>query len=275
MRMIRWPAGVRLRSAVAAAVVVGVAVAVAAVIFIASARVTLTRNVENAAVQRSDEVTAALRSGDDLEDALRPGTRGAVQVLTPDGAVVTSSAGAPDAPLTTLRPVAGGQAWEDRTIGDGPFRVLARGVATGDGTRVVVVAQSLLPVVESAEALTQTLTWGMPALVVIVGLAVFVFVGRSLRPVEAGRHDQRPGPAVPGPGAGHRRRGRGAGRDDERDARPAGGRGGRPAAVRRRRESRAAQSAHHRPGRPGPPGPDRRDQWSAAGPPAGRSQPAR
>jgi signal transduction histidine kinase len=185
MRMIRWPAGVRLRSAIAAAAVVGVAVVVAAMIFVASARVAMTRNVENAAVQRSDEVAAALRSGDDLEDVLGPGGRGAVQVLTPDGVVVASSAGAPDLPLTTPLPAAGDQSWADRTIGDGPYRVLERGVATGDGTRIVVVAQSLLPVVDSADALTQTLTWGMPPVVLIVGLAVFFFVGRSLRPVEA------------------------------------------------------------------------------------------
>jgi hypothetical protein len=41
-------------------------------IFIASARAGLTRKVQNAAAQRSDEVAAALRSGDDLEDVLCP-----------------------------------------------------------------------------------------------------------------------------------------------------------------------------------------------------------
>ena len=185
MRIFRWPAGVRLRSALAAAAVVGVAVMVAALVFIVTARAALTRNVENAAGQRADEVAVALLSGDDLEDALGPGTRGVVQVLTPDGAVVASSGGAPDPALTAALPAAGRQVWADRMIGGGPFRVLARGVATGAGTRVVVVAQSLLPVVQSAGTLTTTLLWGMPAVVVVVGLAVFVFVGRSLRPVEA------------------------------------------------------------------------------------------
>jgi signal transduction histidine kinase len=122
--------GVRLRSALAAAVVVGVAAAVAAVIFIASAKATLTHNVDTVAAQRADEVLTALR-------------------------------------------------------GDDAFRILAVGVGTPGGARIVVVAQSLRPVVESAEVMTETLTWGMPALVVIVGLATFVFVGRSLRPVEA------------------------------------------------------------------------------------------
>jgi signal transduction histidine kinase len=186
MQVFRWPAGVRLRSALAAAAVVGVTVAVAAVVFIASTRATLTRNVDSTAVQRADEVAAALRSDDDIEDALRPGTRGAVQVLTPAGAVVASSQLIPaQPPLTDLRPAAGRQLWQERTVGEGPFRILARGVSTPDGTRIVVVAQSLLPVLDSAEAVTRTLAWGMPVLVVVVGLAVFVFVGRSLRPVEA------------------------------------------------------------------------------------------
>jgi hypothetical protein len=78
--------GVRLRSALAAAVVVGVAVAVAAVIFIASAKATLTHNVDTVAAQRADEVLTALRGDDgpDVEDTLRPGPsdRTVVQILT-------------------------------------------------------------------------------------------------------------------------------------------------------------------------------------------------
>jgi signal transduction histidine kinase len=185
--------GVRLRSALAAAAVVGVAGAVAAVIFIATAKATLTRNEDTVAAQRADEVLTALRGDDgpDIDDTLRPGPsdRTVVQVLTPAGGVVASSSGLTgQPPLTALRPAAGQSRKETRTLprlGADPFRILAVGVGTPGGARIVVVAQSLRPVAESAEVMTETLAWGMPALVVIVGLATFVFVGRSLRPVEA------------------------------------------------------------------------------------------
>ncbi|NMO53731.1 HAMP domain-containing histidine kinase [Actinoplanes sp. TBRC 11911] len=180
--------GVRLRSALAAAGVVGVAAAVAAVVFVALVRGTLTGNVDSTAEQRADEVTVALRTDDDLEEALRPGIRGAVQVLSTGGDIVASSPAGPNQPvLTALRPAPGEQSWQDQLIpvvGEGRFRVLARGVDTPDGPRIVVVAQSLQPVAEAAEAVTRTLAWGMPGLALVVGVAVFVFVGRSLRPVE-------------------------------------------------------------------------------------------
>jgi signal transduction histidine kinase len=189
----RGLSGVRLRSALAAAAVVGVAVAIAAVVFIATARASLTRNVDAAAVQRAGEVTAALRGDDapDLDETLRPGAgdRTVVQVLTPSGEVIASSFGiANQPPLTALRPRPGQSMAEERVLpaaGVDPFRILAVGVGTSSGRRIVVVAQSLRPVIESSEAMTQTLQWGMPALVLVVGLATFFFVGRSLRPVEA------------------------------------------------------------------------------------------
>jgi signal transduction histidine kinase len=184
---------VRLRSALAAAAVVGIAVAVAAVIFIVTAKASLIRNLDAAAAQRSDEVVAALRGddGSDLDDTLRPGAsdRTIVQVLTAAGAVIASSSSiANQPPLTSLRPAAGQSRRDERVlpaISAEEFRILAVGVGTPDGTRIVAVAQSLRPVAESAEVMTQTLAWGMPALVVVVGLATFIFVGRSLRPVEA------------------------------------------------------------------------------------------
>jgi signal transduction histidine kinase len=182
--------GVRLRSALAAAAVVGLTAAVAAAIFIATAKATLTRNVDAAASQRAAEVVSALRGDDgpDMDDTLRPGAgdRSEVQVLTAAGTVVASSSGIADQPaLSTLRPAAGQTSRQQRSLGADPFRILAVGVDTPGGRRIVLVAESLQPVIESAEVMTETLAWGMPVLVVVVGLATFMFVGRSLRPVES------------------------------------------------------------------------------------------
>jgi signal transduction histidine kinase len=185
--------GVRLRSALSAAAVVAVAVALAAWVFIAGTQAALTRNVDAAAQQRADDVAAALGGDDaiDLDDAVRPsaGDRNAVQVLDAAGVVLASSTAVPNpVPLTTLRPAPGRTRTAQSPLpgnGEEPFQIVAEGVTTQNGVRIVVVAQSLRPVIESAEAMTGTLAWGMPALVLIVGLATFFFVGRSLRPVEA------------------------------------------------------------------------------------------
>jgi signal transduction histidine kinase len=184
---------VRLRSAFAAAAVVACAVGVAAVVFVATARATLTGNVDAAATQRAAEVVAAIRTGDStrLEQNLQPsaGEQTVVQIVNNAGVVVAASAAiAGEPPLTPMRPSAGQSQWEERALpiaAEDPFRILAVGVATDDGSRVVVVAQSLRPVNESTEVVTQVLAAGMPILVLIVGAATFVFVGRSLRPVEA------------------------------------------------------------------------------------------
>jgi hypothetical protein len=66
-----------------------------------------------------------------------------------------------------------------------PFRIVAIAVATPSGNRTVLVGRSLEPVNRSVDAAAALLVAGYPALVVVVGAATFLFVGRSLRPVEA------------------------------------------------------------------------------------------
>jgi signal transduction histidine kinase len=181
-----------MRSALAAAVVVAAAAIAGAVAFVAAARSTLTGDVEGAATQRAGEVAAAIQSGDPafLARELRPNAADltVIQVIDRSGRVSAAStqiSGAP--PLTPLRPAPGQRGWETRALAtaeDGPFRILALGVPANDGAHVVVVAQSLRPVTESVAVMTRTLTLGMPVLVLVVGVATFMFVGRTLRPVE-------------------------------------------------------------------------------------------
>ncbi|GHJ43396.1 two-component sensor histidine kinase [Catellatospora sp. TT07R-123] len=185
--------GIRIRSALAAATVVAVAVAVAGAAMVLTAQLMLTGNIDSAATQRADQVVAAIRAGDPalLEQTLRPapGDQTIVQVLNPAGDVVAASAvlaGKP--PITAARPVVGAVRHEQLRLTPGSedaFRAVTTAVATDDGVRTVVAAQSLRPVDESIEAVTRTILVGAPLLALVVGIAVFVFVGRSLRPVEA------------------------------------------------------------------------------------------
>ncbi|GAA2702842.1 ATP-binding protein [Micromonospora olivasterospora] len=194
--LVRWARrhlGVRLRSALAAAVVVGAAFAVGAVAFVYLARVDLAGNMDAAARQRAAEVVAAVAAGDQeaLGQTLKPspGEQTLVQVLDPSGRVEAASAVLGDAaPLSPLRPRPGQLLGEQRLLpfaDEDPFRIAAVGVATGSGTRTVLVAQSLRPVNESTEAVAAILAAGLAPMLLVVGAAVFWFVGRSLRPVEA------------------------------------------------------------------------------------------
>ncbi|MEU5943533.1 HAMP domain-containing sensor histidine kinase [Micromonospora sp. NPDC047548] len=187
----RW--GVRLRSALAAALVVAVAFGVGAATFVYLARANLVGNVDAAARQRADEVATAVTGGDEdaIAQTLRssPGEQTLVQVLAPSGRVEAASAALGDAaPLSPLRPDAGQRLREQRVLpfsDEDPFRVVAVGVGTGSGTHTVLVAQSLRPANESTEVVAAILLVGVPPMLLVVGAAVFWFVGRSLRAVEA------------------------------------------------------------------------------------------
>jgi signal transduction histidine kinase len=185
--------GVRVRSALSAAFVVAAAVGLAGVGLVYTARQTLTGSVEDSALERSGQVTEAIQSGDPdiLRRTLRPapGDQTVVQILDSTGQVIDASPGLYDRPpITTLRPGLGATQWQQRLVppdGEDEVRIAATTVATAQGDRIVVVAQSMRPVNESVEVLTQSTAIGMPLLALIVGLATFHFVGRSLQPVEA------------------------------------------------------------------------------------------
>ena len=135
--------------------------------------------------------------------------------------------------------------------GEGPYRVVARRVATGDGSYVVYVARSLEGVARSTDNLERLLWWSLPALLALMGARHLggdrpcAASGRGDPP--GGRGDRRRGP----PPARARTRQRGRDRPprphDERDARPARGRHRSATALRRRRQPRAAQPAHRDP----------------------------
>ncbi|WP_433288578.1 sensor histidine kinase [Micromonospora sp. CA-244673] len=187
--------GVRLRSALAAGLVVAAASVLAGGVLIVTARGILLDNVTTSANDRATQVTAALTAGDStaLAAALRPFTpqRSVVQVLDPAGRVVAASnAVSTVSPISALRPAVGQREWETRRLEierDSPFRIVAAGVSTPTGSRIVLVAESMDTVDDGTEAIVAALVVGLPLLAVVVGVATFLFVGRTLYPVEAMR----------------------------------------------------------------------------------------
>jgi signal transduction histidine kinase len=187
--------GVRMRSAAAAATVVAVASVLTGVALVFAAHFILLDNVDQSAAQRAEQVAAGL--GDATPATARaairptPRDRTVVQVLDATGGIVAgSTAVGVTKPMSPLRPAAGQELREERKIDasrEDPFRIAAVGVATPRGTYVVLAGQSVDEVDEGTGAAIAAVLIGMPLLTLIVGAATFMFVGRSLRPVDAMR----------------------------------------------------------------------------------------
>ncbi|HEV7712870.1 MAG TPA: HAMP domain-containing protein, partial [Asanoa sp.] len=185
--------GIRVRSALAAAAVVACAVVLAGLGMGLATRATLTGNVDAAATQRSGQVVDALQTSDPtrLAETLRPGAgdRTVVQVLDPSGRVLDASSDISGrAALTPARPAPGQSVTEQRLItptDEDKFHIITTGTQTPAGQRVVVVGQSLRPVNESTEVIARSFLVGVPVLALVVGLATYLYVGKSLHPVEA------------------------------------------------------------------------------------------
>jgi signal transduction histidine kinase len=192
-RRLRRPLGVRARTALAAAGVVAVASLLAGVVLLSVARSILLDNINTAAADRASQVAAALATGGDVTGLLRPSARErtVVQILDARGRVLAASdavTGQP--PMSPLRPAVGARAAEQRRLAfahDEPFRVVAAAVVTASGVETVLVAGSLDSADDGTEAMIVALLLGGPFLTLVVGAATFVFVGRTLQPVEAMR----------------------------------------------------------------------------------------
>jgi signal transduction histidine kinase len=190
---IRRRLGVRLRSALAAAVVVAIASLLAGAVLLVTARGILLDNISTATSDRATQIAAGLKTGSDLNTLLRPSARDrtVVQVIDVAGQVVgRSDALAGQGPISAMRPSPGDHDKEERRLPgdhDEPFRIVAEGVTTPTGDRVVLVAESLDTVDDAIYAVIVALLLGLPLLTVATGCAAFLFVGRTLRPVEAMR----------------------------------------------------------------------------------------
>jgi signal transduction histidine kinase len=189
----RW-ATVRVRVTLAAVLVVGVCLAAGGAWIVKAHRASLTENVETAARLRSRDIAATITDGAFPRILAVPrGDENLVQVVDARGRVVAASANIDGEPrISTLQPDADGYSVRSEDLlapGEGPFRVVARRVTTPSGVFTVYVAGSLEPVADSADSLVRLLLFGLPTLLVLVGITTWVVVGRALRPVESIRRE--------------------------------------------------------------------------------------
>ncbi len=185
----------RLRSALAATLVVAVALAVAIPVFLIVQRRQLEESLTDIARQQAtaiaDQVTASGLAHVDFGPALNlGGDQALIQVVASDGSVVAASVSVEgEPPASTARP-APGETVVNQTdqlpIGEegDRFVVVVTGVSTGDGAAFVIAAQSLATVERSRKVVTTLLVVGYPLVLLVVGVTSFWLTGRALRSVE-------------------------------------------------------------------------------------------
>ena len=178
-------ATVRVRTTLAATVVVGLAMVVGALLLVAVLRENLTDGIKSAVDLRAVDVVTGIESGsgtgslaiDESDDML-------VQVVAADGTVVASSHN-----VDGLPPVVRLSPGESRVItvpiDDTDFLATAHGAETPDGQLVVVVARTIDTVADSTRTVTRLLAVGLPLMLLVVAAITWTVVGRALAPVES------------------------------------------------------------------------------------------
>ncbi|MET9493071.1 ATP-binding protein [Nocardia sp. NPDC006630] len=191
----RW--GLRVRSAIASALVVGAVLLVAAMAMLWLLHRSLLRELDTTAGTRMDALAselARISSAEPPENAVAelPGPLFAtanpietVQVVDPHGRVVRSSD--PNSVVPLLDPSQFG----DRVIGLRPhsdddldLRISARTVATPRGKYTVLVSVSTEPAEHAVTRVAALVAVGGPVVVAAAAAATYLLVGRSLRSVE-------------------------------------------------------------------------------------------
>ena len=106
-----------------------------------------------------------------------------IQIVDPSGHVVAASPDLDDEPVVSVAP------GDSRVvhIDDDRYVAAALEVDTPDGARTVIAARSLESVTEATELVGQLLLIGLPILLLVVAVTMWVLAGRTLAPVEAMR----------------------------------------------------------------------------------------
>jgi signal transduction histidine kinase len=194
-RILRRLGTIRVRTTIAACLVVSVALALGSAILLSVLGDSLRANLDRTARTRAREVAAIVEDAPTTEEiTLGPaGDEGAlVQVVNARGRVVAASANVEGkGRMSTVRPERTSRP-ESRTLrklaiaDHEDVRLIAlRPVAGPRGEHIVYVAANLEPVYESVNTVRRTLLTGLPLLLVVLGGITWVIVGRALRPVEA------------------------------------------------------------------------------------------
>ena len=193
-RRLRRAWGVRKRATATAVTVVALALVAGGLLLLVLLQVSLIAATETAAKNKAADVVALIATND-VSEAGRSVAATArsgqyVQIIDAQGKVVASSEKSADkAALSDLRPGPGKTITNSvsslQSIGDtDEFLIVASGVQTDEGSFTVIVASTVQIQADSVATVAWFLLGATPLLLVVVGFAVWILVGRSLRQVE-------------------------------------------------------------------------------------------
>ena len=170
---------VRVRITLAATLAFGLAFAGASVALVHTVRHSLEARQHAEASRAAQRLAAQLQAGTD-PDQLSSSEQVSFQVSS--GGRILASSGNSNLPvLTTTQTHVSKVEGSDGT----PFYVVWRNVTVSSGQVTIAIATPLTDVRRSVDTLARSLWVGTPGLILLVGLVVWVLVGRALRPVEA------------------------------------------------------------------------------------------
>ena len=195
-RRFRVFATIRARLTTVACVVVAGALVVGAVVILSVLKRTLIENLDDAATLRAEDAAELIATEGLVNPLPVHGDEDAfVQVVDSSGSIVAASSNlAGVGRIARFRPT--GEDAEIRTVripvpdeGEDDFRVVALGADGPGGRYTIYVVANLDRVKETRTAVRRLLFYGLPILLVLVGLISWFVVGRALRPVEAMRSE--------------------------------------------------------------------------------------
>ncbi|HEX6756229.1 MAG TPA: HAMP domain-containing sensor histidine kinase [Mycobacteriales bacterium] len=192
-RRLRGTPTLRLRLTLVSTILLGFGIAAGAALLAATVSRTLQQAIDSGALQTAREIAALIDAGR-LPDPVPVGGEGtaAIQVVDSQGRVRAASAGT-DRLVPVLTPVelAAVRSGErilidgDRIGLDGPLRAVAAFAGPQADRRTVVVAVDYGAARSGVRYLALGLAIGAPLLLLVVAVAVWYVVGRTLRPVES------------------------------------------------------------------------------------------
>jgi signal transduction histidine kinase len=185
-------AGVRTRSALAAAVVMTLSLAVAGGVLLLVLYRSLGSTAQGAAAARAEQIVAQLRT--DAPREVDPSLLvtdsqiGAVQIVDATGTVLAASNGAPHSPLVSPLLRDGQSGSVVRVEGPGgsfDYWVSARAAAVRGGSVSILVGADREPVESVVTKVAALVAFGSPVIIGLVVVGTYRLVGAALGPVEA------------------------------------------------------------------------------------------
>ncbi len=186
----RLTGSVRVRTTVAASVVVMIALAASALLLLTVLERQLTNALDGTAEARANDIAALAAQGPLPRTLTFPGPDDAIVQVRRGDTIVASTASAAGLAAINGPVPAPGRLVLSRVDGaqlndaGSTFRVVARSAATDHGTLVIYVASNLDTVERPTDTVRNALGLVSPALVLIVAATTWLIVGRALDPVE-------------------------------------------------------------------------------------------